>query len=172
MLVAEARRAPRRDEPTSGDGEAGHTIQHGKTHYGYKAHVAVDAKHTLIRRADLSSASVHDKRFEAVVTSDEKTETVDKAYASAARTAWLKVRGIRNGILRRAWKQWPLNAAGRRWNRRWSRIRCGIEKIFGHWKRTLGYRRVRYVGCDPNRLELEFKCLVWNLKRWVSLAEA
>ena len=170
-LVAAARRAPRRDEPSGGDPQAGHTVQHGKTHYGYKAHLAVDAQHTLIRRADLSAASVHDsQRFEAVVTGDEKTVTADKAYASAARAAWLAARGIRNGILRRAWKQRPLNAAGRRWNRRWSRIRCGIEKIFGHWKRSLGYRRVRYVGHEPNRLELEFKCVVWNFKRWVNLA--
>ena len=65
------------------------------THYGYKAHVAVDARHTLIRRADLSAASVHDsQRFEAVVSGDEKTVTADKAYASAARSAWLAARGV------------------------------------------------------------------------------
>ncbi len=47
-----------------------------------------------------------------------------------------------------------------------------IEKIFGHWKRSLGYRRVRYVGWARNRLELEFKCISWNLKRWVNMIAA
>ena len=37
------------------------------------------------------------------------------------------------------------------------------------WKRCTGYRRVRYVGRDPNRLELEFKCVCWNLKRWMNV---
>lgn len=53
-----------------------------------------------------------------------------------------------------------------------SRVRCGIEKIFGWWKRCTGYGRVRYVGREPNRLELEFKSICWNLKRLVSLTEA
>jgi IS5 family transposase len=51
-------------------------------------------------------------------------------------------------------------------------LRSGGEKIFGHWKRNLGYRRVRYVGWARTRLELEFKCVVWNLKRWVNMQAA
>jgi len=53
-----------------------------------------------------------------------------------------------------------------------SRIRCGIERILGWWKRSAGYRRVRYVGRNPNRLKLEFKCVCWNLKRLVNLTKA
>lgn len=172
-LVAAARRAPNRQNPTGGDSDAGHTTQRGQTHYGYKAHVAVDEQHTLIRRAQLSAANVHDGQyFEAVVQGDERAVSADKAYASQWRNRWLASRGIENGILRRPWRNRPLKAADRRWNRRWSAIRSGIEKVFGHWKRSLGYRRVRYVGRDPNRLELELKCMVWNLKRWVNLARA
>jgi IS5 family transposase len=51
-------------------------------------------------------------------------------------------------------------------------VRSGIERVFGHWKRSLGYRRVRYLGIVRNRLELELKCVVWNLRRWVNLAPA
>lgn len=57
-------------------------------------------------------------------------------------------------------------------NRLLSRMRCGIEKVFGWWKRCTGYRRVRYVGREPNRLELEFKCVCWNLKRLANWSEA
>jgi hypothetical protein len=31
---------------------------------------------------------------------------------------------------------------------------------------------VRYVGHEPNRLELEFKCICWNLKRLTNLSAA
>jgi IS5 family transposase len=55
-------------------------------------------------------------------------------------------------------------------NRLFSSIRCKIEKVFGWWKRSAGYRRVRYVGHESNRLELEFKSICWNLKRLVNLS--
>lgn len=38
--------------------------------------------------------------------------------------------------------------------------------------RRLGYRRVKHLGLLHNRLELEFKCIVWNLRCWVKLAPA
>lgn len=170
-LVAAARRAPTHSTPGGGDPDADHTVKAGQPHYGYKAHVAADAAHTLIQRADLSAASVHDsQRFEAVVHGDENIVVADKAYASAARSAWLEQRGIGNGIMARGKRGWPLSPVMQKINRYLSGIRCRIEKIFGHWKRSLGYRRVRYVGWARNRLELEFKCISWNLKRWVNLS--
>jgi len=169
-LVQAARRSPPRGA-AGGDPDADHTGKAGQPHYGYKAHVAAAATHTLIRRADLSAASVHDsQRFEAVVTGDEKIVIADKAYWSAARSAWLERRGVGNGILQRGKRGWPLSPVMQRINRLLSGLRCRIEKVFGHWKRSLHYRRVRYVGWARNRLELEFKCLSGNLKRWVSVS--
>jgi len=171
-LVQAARRAPNQSNGgCGGDPDADHTVKGGQPHYGYKAHVAADGHSTLIRRADLSAASVHDsQRFEAVVSGEEKIVIADKAYASAARSRWLEARGIGNGIMTRGKRGWPLSPVMQRINRLLSSVRCRIEKIFGHWKRSLGYRQVRYVGWARNRLELEFKCLSWNLKRWVSLS--
>jgi IS5 family transposase len=62
-----------------------------------------------------------------------------------------------------------LRPATMRANRLFSSIRCKIEKVFGWWKRSAGYRRVRYVGPAANRLELEFKSICWNLKRLATL---
>lgn len=170
-LVQAARRAPTKNE--GGDGDADFTVKKGQPHYGYKAHVAVDENHTIIRAADLSAASVHDsQRFEAVVRGDEKMVVADKAYWSAGRSRWLQERRIENGILRKAFRGEPLGEPARKINRFLSSVRCGIEKIFGHWKRSMGYRRVRYVGWERNRLELELKCICWNLKRLVNLRAA
>jgi IS5 family transposase len=170
-LLQAARRAPRKGEPKGGDPAADHTVKAGQPHYGYKAHVAVDEAHTLIRRAELSAASDHDSRhFEAVVRGDEQMVTADKAYWSQVGSAWLAARGIENGILRRGARNGPLGEPARQLNRCLSGVRSGIEKVFGHWKRSLGYRRVRYLGLIRNRLEL--KCVVWNLRRWVNLAPA
>jgi IS5 family transposase len=172
-LMEAARRAPAKDDKNGGDSDAGFTVKQHKPHYGYKAHVSVDDKHTLIRAASLTAANVHDSRgFDHVVRGDEQMVVADKAYWSAARSQWCGQRGIANGILRKATRGHKLRAATVRVNRLLSRMRSGIEKVFGWWKRCTGYRRVRYVGHEPNRLELEFKCVCWNLKRWMNLQAA
>ena len=170
-LLQAARRAPAKSDPGAGDGDAGYTVKKGQPHYGYKAHVSVDEHRTLIRAASLTSASVHDSReFESVVRGDEQMVVADKAYHSRARGEWLQERGIENGILRKAARGHELGEPGERLNKFLSGVRCAIEKIFGWWKRCTGYRRVRYEGWSRNRLELEFKCMCWNLKRLASVA--
>ena len=52
-LLQAARRAPAKGSKSGGDGDATHTVKHNKPHYGYKAHVAVDKPHTLIRTVTL-----------------------------------------------------------------------------------------------------------------------
>jgi transposase, IS5 family len=172
-LLQAARRAPARGDQTGGDGDAGYTVKQGQPHYGYKAHVAVDEKHTLIRHVTLTSANVHDSQeFETVVQGDEEMVVADKAYWSQARSEWCGKRNIANGILRKPGRGQKLRPATVRANRLLGSIRCKIEKVFGWWKRSAGYRRVRYVGREPNRLELEFKGVCWNLKRLVNLTAA
>ncbi len=172
-LLAAARRAPVKEDKTGGDGDAGYTVKGGQPHYGYKAHVAVDETHTLIRQVTLTAANVHDSQeFETVVQGDEAMVVADKAYWSRERSEWCGRKGVANGVLRKAVRGEKLRACTVRANRLFSAIRCKIEKVFGWWKRSAGYRRVRYVGRDPNRLELEFKSICWNLKRLVTLTGA
>lgn len=172
-LLQAARRAPAKDNKTGGDGDAGYTVKGGQPHYGYKAHVAVDETHTLIRKVTLTAANVHDsQKFETVVQGDEEMVIADKAYWSQQRSQWCGKHDIANGILRKARRGEKLRDSAVRANRLFSSIRCKIEKVFGWWKRCTGYRRVRYTGHEPNRLELEFKSVCWNLKRLVSLAVA
>jgi IS5 family transposase len=172
-LLQAARRAPSKQDKDGGDGDAGYTVKAGQPHYGYKGHLAVDQDHTLIRHASLTSAQVHDSReFDTVVQGDEEMVVADKAYWSRARSQWCGERGIANGILRKPARGQKLRPGTVRVNALLSAMRCGIERIFGWWKRSAGYRRVRYVGREPNRLELEFKCICWNLKRMVNLTQA
>jgi len=172
-LLQAARRAPARQDQDGGDGDAGYTVKAGQPHYGYKGHLAVDQDHTLIRRASLTPANVHDSReFDTVVQGEEGMGVADKAYWSRARSHWCGERGIANGILRQPARGQKLRPGTLRANALLSAMRCGIERIFGWWKRSTGYRRVRYAGREPNRLELEFKCLCWNLKRMVNLTVA
>jgi IS5 family transposase len=67
-LLQAARRAPAKGDKSGGDDDAGYTVKQGQPHYGYKAHVAADQTHTLIRQVTLTAAHVHDSQeFETVV---------------------------------------------------------------------------------------------------------
>ncbi len=106
-LLQVTRRAPAKGDKTGGDGDAGYTVKGGQPHYGYKAHVAVDEKHTLIRQVTLTAANVHDSQeFENVVKGDEEMVMADKAYWSKARSEWCGEHGVANGILRKPRKPW------------------------------------------------------------------
>ena len=172
-LLQAARRAPAKPDKTGGDADARYTVKHGQPHYGYKAHVAVDETHTLIRQVTLTAANVHDRQeFETVVKGDEAMVLADKAYWSQARSQWCGRPKVANGILRKPSRGQKLRPATVRVNRLFRSIRCKIEKVFGWWKRSAGYRRVRYLGLARNRLKLEFKSIGWNLKRLVTLTTA
>jgi hypothetical protein len=66
----------------------------------------------------------------------------------------------------------PLSPQQREDNRLIVAVRAGIENIFGHWKRVLGWRRMRYLGHAKGTLELQPKSMAWNLKRLVTLCAA
>jgi IS5 family transposase len=172
-LLQATRRTPTKGDKAGGDDDAGYTVKPGQAHYGYKAHVALDETHTLIRAVTLTSANVHDSQeFENVARCDEEMGMADKAYWSRERSEWCGRKGVTNGILRKAVRGEVLKDSEVRLNRLFSSIRCKIEKVFGWWKRSAGYRRVRYVGYEANRLELEFKCVCWNLKQLATVSAA
>ena len=72
-LLQAARRAPTKEDKAGGDSDAGYAVKRGQPHYGYKAHVAADETHTLIRQVTLTAANVHDSReTQTVVQGDEE----------------------------------------------------------------------------------------------------
>ena len=50
-----------------------------------------------------------------------------------------------------------------------SPIRKRVEKVFGTLKRSYGYSRVRYRGLERNGVEMWFKLIAYNLRRWMTL---
>lgn len=149
------------------DPDAAFTKREGATFYGYKAHVAVDRGSGLIRRARLTPANVHDtKAADALVMGDERAVYADMAYASHARRAALKARGIKDRIMHRPNKHAPELP---RWQRRRNALiraaRAAVERTFGTLKRGYGYRQVRYFSLAANAIELQLKCFAFNLRR-------
>src|SRR6266849_1722733 len=147
----------------------------GGSHFGYKAHVAVDEGSGLIRKALLTSAKVNDSEVaDELICGDEQTVYADKAYDSNARREKLARLGIGDGIMRRA--RWgtarhpdPELVAR---NLKLSPIRCAVERSFAAMKQWYGYQRVRYRGLARNGLQLHMMCIAINLRRALVLSAA
>ena len=169
IVEAQAKRPTLREGPggSKTDPDARFTRKRGKTHFGYKAHIGVDAGSGLIRKALLTPANVNDtEAADALVSGDEEAVYADKAYGSKQRSEWLKSMKIKDRIMRRANKHHPvLPPWEQRRNGLISRLRAPVERVFGTLKRSYGYGQVRYMGQGRNATELLFKCMAYNLRR-------
>jgi IS5 family transposase len=181
-LVEASIKPPRDAESTPGQGsaldpDADWTRRKGGggSHFGYKAHVAVDQSSGLIRKALLTSAKVNDSEVaDQLICGDEQMVYADKAYDSTARREKLRRMGIGDGIMRRA--RWgtarhPDPALVAR-NLSLSPIRSAVERSFAAMKQWYGYRRVRYRGLARNGLQLHLMCIAINLRRALVLGAA
>ncbi len=172
-LVESSRQRPVAEAVASGtapDAAASYTRKGGRTFYGYKAHVASAGAHQLIRAAVLTTARTYDGAVLPQITpADTRAVYADKAYDSQANRAWLRARGITDGILKKAARHRHLTPRDQADNRRKGQVRRHIERIFAHLKQWQGYRRVRYLGVAKNPLELTLKAVAYNRKRLAKL---
>jgi IS5 family transposase len=172
-IVESSRKRPSREavaEGTAPDASAGYTYKNARSYYGYKAHVASDGAHQLIRSAVITSARAYDGHWlTQVVPAGAGVVYADKAYDTKTNHAWLKRHGVADQIMRRGAHHVKLSPATQQANRARSRVRRQIERVFAHFKRWQQYDRVRYLGLVKNQLELTLKAVAYNLKRMVNL---
>ena len=170
LVAAQARRPSLEEGPGAGsatDPDATWTRKGGRAHFGYKAHLGVDAKSGLIRQAVLTPAHVNESEVaDTLISGDERAVYADKAYESKARRARLQAQGINDRIMHRSHKhQDGLPSWQQRRNALIASRRAPVEQVFGTLKRSYGYRTVRYLGLARNALELWVKCLAYHLRR-------
>ncbi|HYB91692.1 MAG TPA: IS5 family transposase [Candidatus Binataceae bacterium] len=183
-LVRAAVREPDRGErgeklgqgsPLDSDAQWTHRKGGGGSHFGYKAHVAVDLGSGLIRKVLLTGAKTNDGEVaDQLICGDEGAVLADKAYDSSARRELLARLGIADGIMRRAWWGTARNPDPQLTarNRALARIRWRVERTFALMKLHYRYRRVRYRGLLRNRVQLVTMCIAINLKRALVLSSA
>ena len=174
-LIESSRKRPDAQAAREGrapDADASYTRKYHQSFYGYKAHVASDGEHQLIRAAVISTARQYDGAvLPQLAPTDTEIIYADKAYDSKANQAWLRTHGIRNGILKKEAHHIQLTDEDRADNQQKGLVRRQIERIFAHLKKWQHYRRVRYLGLAKNQLELTLKAVAYNLKRLAGILE-
>lgn len=171
--LVEAATARPKDDGNARDRDARFAKKEGKAGsvYGYKAHVGVDQKSELIRRAVLTPANVNETTVaDQLICLDEEAVYGDKGYAKAERRQRLTAAGIEDGIMHKSWGGGPkLTDWQHRRNKEIARIRCRVETVFAVFKKHMGYRRVRYLGLIKNQAQLLLLAFAYNLKRAAAL---
>ena len=172
--VIEARAKPPRSKEgmvSAVDPDAGFTKKHGRTYFGYKLHIGVDAGSELIRALETSSADLHDgEAFGALVTGDEGKVYGDKAYGSQKNRDFLSRMGIADALMYKAARNRPLKSWQKWFNKAVSAVRSGVERVFGTGKTGYGLGKTRYFGEARVEGDCYTFAIAYNLRRALSLA--
>lgn len=145
------------------------TVEIAVPMFGYKNHIATDAKHGFIRRYAVSHAAAHDgAKLEDLVRQDNTASGVwaDTAYRSKKNEAMLARRGLFSRIHHRRNPGKPLSEAQSRANAARSKVRSAIEHVFAHEKRRMGLF-VRTIGLARAAFKIGMVNLAYNFRRLV-----
>jgi len=149
---------------------ASFTRKGGKSYFGYRLHIGVDARPGLIRRLALTPAHINESSVaDALISGDEAAVYADKGYESKARRASLKASGTKDRIMHRSHKH---QAALPHWQKRRNaliaRRRAPVERVFGSFKRLYRRARARYADFLHNLGDFQRLATVYNLRRAIS----
>ena len=152
------------------DTDASFTKKHGRTHHGYKGHIACD-RSGIVTDYRFGTAKEHDsKRIDELTERESVAVIADSAYASHERRARLHERGVLDAIIyKRHRGQAELPGWQREWNRVVSKMRAVCEHPFAMLKQQFGWRRVRYRGMQRNAFDFTLLLTACNIKRSLSL---
>ena len=134
-----------------------HQVKKGNTwHFGYKAHIGVDAESGLVHTVKGTAANVHDvTQTSALLTGDEEVAYGDSGYLGADKREDAIIRNkqgkkIRYKINRRPSQMKKLSKSGqykaKKAEHAKSSVRAKVEHVFGVVKRQLKFRKTRYRG--------------------------
>jgi transposase, IS5 family len=127
-------------------------------------------QHKLIRRYEVTHASVHESRKSDGLLNQANTSAdvyADSAYRSAESEAKLNLRGLRSRIHQRAARNHLLSKTQQNANRQKSKVRARIEHVFGAQQTSPGGRIVRTIGIV--RAKVGLQNLAYNIRRLVTL---
>jgi transposase, IS5 family len=146
------------------------TKKNGKSHFGYKDHINIDAEYGFIRKHSVTPASVHDsQQFCEVLDGENASDEIwaDSAYRSENLESGLKELDFKSQIHERAYRNHPLSEEQKQVNRVKSKVRAKVEHVFGAWVMNLGGKLVRCIGIKRVTAQLGLKDLTYNLRRYV-----
>ena len=148
------------------DTDARWAKKNNETHFGYKDHVKCDADSKLITNYDVSDAALHDSQCSTALLDDtDKVFYADSAYSSEEIANHLP-EGCENQICEKGKRNHPLTDEQKEANRKKSKIRCRIERIFGYMTGVMHGINIRSIGLTRACFNIGLMNLVYNFCRY------
>lgn len=154
-----------KNEDRQRDPEMSQTRKGNQWYFGMKVHIGADRRgivHT-VTTTTAKDADLH--QLPALLHGKETVVHGDRGYWSGEANTWLRRRGIRSRIQKRAAAGHPLTGAEKARNRRWSAARAFVEHPFHVIKRLWGFTQVRYRGLAKNTARVFALMALANLYR-------
>jgi IS5 family transposase len=167
------------------DQDARWTQKGKQSYYGYKDHINVDEEHKIIREYEVTPANTHDSQvIEEIVSKPEIVEEnvdttlekhtvfADSAYHSEQIRLFLASCGIEPHICSKGTRNKALNEEEKAQNRKYSKIRCRVEHIFGAMYQKAHDQVLRGIGLVRAKAKIGLRNLAYNIMRYCYLAGA
>ena len=154
------------------DVEARWTKKNNQSYFGYKNHINVDRNCKLIRRYEVTDASMHDSQEFCGLVDPTNTNAdvfADSAYRSEEIEAELKEAGYRSKIHHRAYRNTPLTKLQEKSNRTRSKVRARVEHVFGYQANSMKAGLIQTIGIARANAKIGMTNLVYNMQRLIQL---
>ena len=156
---------------TQKDCDAKWTKKNNQREYGYKDHVNADQKTKIITKYTVTSASVHDSQaVEDIVDKSDNILYADSAYKSEEIEAYLKENTVQSKIIKRKYRNKPLEQSDHKSNYKHSKTRVRVEHIFGTLTSQMhNALHLKAIGLERINSLVGLMNLTYNLVRYEQL---
>lgn len=155
------------------DVDARWTMKNGRSWFGYKNHIKVDARTKLIETCVVTPANTHDSQVaDRLVAAQDGWWHGDSAYNTCATATILSEAGVESRCHRQGRGTRLLTEQERAENRAKSTVRARVEHIFGSMRTQLNGVFQRCRGFQRNQQMIWLTNLVYNMQRFRHLVEA
>ena len=131
--------------------------------YGYKRHLAVDAKQGFITKVAATKASVTDAKGLQHICPKQGMVLADKGYCTSTAQSIIKANGCHSGAILKN----NMKAKNHDKDRFLTKIRMPFEGVFSRMS-----KRVRYKGIAKVQYQVTLQAMTYNIKRLIKLPAA
>ena len=154
-----------KNQDRSRDPEMTQTRKGNQWYFGMKVHVGTDRRGIVHTVTTTTAKEADITQLPALLRGEEATVHGDRGYYSAAANEYLRKRGMRSRLQKRASAGHPLTGIEKTRNKRWSSARAFVEHPFHVIKRLWGFVKVRYRGLKKNAARVFALMALANLYR-------
>ena len=150
-LTGDQQKPLKKKLPSSVDKQGSWVKKNGKLLYGYKRHYLTDSKEGFVLSVHTTGAHTHESKhlkscLDKVSLPLGSRVLADKGYCSRANATLLRAQGLLIGIQKKGYRNNPLLASCKGYNKAIGRDRYKVEGVLGSIAGWFGGLRAGYVG--------------------------